>query len=396
MGELLDSVSGERPAQPGAAGLSALARQLAARTRGLSEAIGQHAVVTPLIGMGAASESCAAEILLKCEHQQKTGSFKVRGALAKLLTLSSKERERGVVAASTGNHGLGVAYALSVLGGNGIVCVPEHASPVKVAAIRRRGAQIRLMGQDPGQTEKLARQLAAAEGMTYISPYNDLDVIAGQGTIGAEMVRQLGGRPVHAVVAAVGGGGLISGIAATVKAALPGIRVIGASPANDAAMAASVRAGTVAHVSARPTISDGTAGGVEEGSITLPLCTELVDEWMLIEEQDIFSALRLVIETEHQLVEGSAAMAVAAGLRAGRRFPGQTIAVVSCGANISADVLASAITSAVTPPGALASHSGGRLGEPAGPLADLVGQLGRGEHPEPGTDHAKRHDRPVQ
>jgi threonine dehydratase len=251
-----------------------------------------------------------------------------------------------VIAASTGNHGLGVAYALSALGGNGIVCVPAQASPVKVAAIRRYGAEVRVMGEDPAHTESLARRLAAENGLTYISPYNDMDVIAGQGTLGAELVGQLGGRPLHAVVVAVGGGGLISGIAATVKSALPGVRVIGASPANDAAMAASVRAGAVTQVHALPTISDGTAGGVEEGSVTLPLCAELADEWMLIEERDICSALRLVIDTEHQLVEGSAAMAIAAGLRAGRSSPGQTIAVVSCGANISADVLALAITSA--------------------------------------------------
>ena len=327
-------------------GLSALAQQVAARAQELSAALAEHIIVTPVTAMGAASESCGAEILLKCEHQQKTGSFKVRGALAKLLTLSSEQREAGVVAASTGNHGLGVAYALSVLGGNGIVCVPETAAAVKVAAIRRYGAEIRVLGRDPEHTESLARRLALDERMTYVSPYNDLDVIAGQGTIGAEIVRQAGGRPVHTVVAAVGGGGLISGVAAAVKSALPGVRVIGASPANDAAMAASVRAGAVTQVRAQPTISDGTAGGVEEGSVTLPLCTELVDEWMLVEEPDICSALRFVIDTEHQLVEGSAAVAIAAGLRAGRSSPGRTIAVVSCGANISADVLARAITSA--------------------------------------------------
>ena len=327
-------------------GLSVLAQEVAARTHELSSGIAEHAVVTPLTSMRVASELSGAEIIVKREHLQETGSFKVRGALAKLLTLSSGQRERGVVAASTGNHGLGVAYALSALGGNGIVCVPGSAAEVKVAAIKRYGAEVRVLGRDPAQTESLARTLAADEGMTYISPYNDLDVIAGQGTIGQEIVSQLSGRPVHAIVVAVGGGGLISGIAATVKPALPGVRVIGVSPANDAAMAASVRAGKVTSVDALPTISDGTAGGVEEGSVTLPLCTELVDEWMLIEEPDICSALRFMIDTEHQLVEGSAAMAIAAGLMAGRNSPGQTIAVVSCGANISANVLAGAIASA--------------------------------------------------
>jgi threonine dehydratase len=327
-------------------GLSALAQQVAATTRALSAQVHDHAVVTPLIEARAASELSGAEILLKCEHQQKTGSFKVRGALAKLISLGSEQRDQGVVAASTGNHGLGVACALSALGGNGIVCVPQHASPVKLAAIRRYGVQLRVMGSDPAQTESLARRLADQEGMAYVSPYNDLDVIAGQGTVGEELVWQLGGRPLHALVVAVGGGGLISGIAAVVKSALPGVRVIGASPANDAAMAASVRAGRVTQVSARPTISDGTAGGVEDESVTLPLCTELVDEWVLVEEQDIHRALRFVIDTEHQLVEGAAAVAIAAGLQVGRDSPGQTTAIVSCGANISADVLARAIASA--------------------------------------------------
>jgi threonine dehydratase len=324
-------------------GLSAHARQVAARTSALSGPIHDHAVVTPLTGLRAASERCGAEILLKCEHQQKTGSFKLRGALAKLLSLSGDQRDRGVVAASTGNHGLGVAHALSALGGKGIVCVPGQASPVKVAAIRRYGVEVRVMGREPAETEGLARLLAAECGLSYISPYNDLDVIAGQGTVGEEIVQQLGRRPVAAVVVAVGGGGLVSGIAATVKTALRGVRVIGASPANDAAMAASVQAGRVVQVDARPTISDGTAGGVEEGSVTLPLCTELVDEWMLIEEPEIRSALRFMIDTEHQLVEGSAAMAIAAGLKAGRSMAGQVVAIVSCGANISSATLAQAI-----------------------------------------------------
>lgn len=330
----------------GATEPSALALQAAATTRAVSGSVHEHAAVTPLTVLAAASEQCGTEILLKCEHQQKTGSFKVRGALAKLLTLSPGQRDRGVVAASTGNHGLGVAYALSALGGRGVVCVPEHASPVKVAAIRRCGVAVRVMGQEPAETESLAREVAAEAGMSYISPYNDLDVIAGQGTVGEEIVQQLGRRAVDSVVVAVGGGGLISGIGSVIKSALPGVRLIGASPVNDAAMAASVRAGKVTQVDAVATISDGTAGGLEEGSITLPLCTELVDEWVLIEEPEIYAALRFMIDTEHQLVEGAAAMALAAGLKAGRSSGGQAMVVVSCGANISSAALAQALSSA--------------------------------------------------
>jgi len=225
---------GGRPGRPrggtGARGLSALARQAAAKTRAVSGRVHDHAVVTPLIGLAAAREECGTGILLKCEHQQKTGSFKVRGALAKLLSLGEGQRDRGVVAASSGNHGLGVAYALSAVGGQGIVCMPERASPVKVAAIRRYGVDVRVMGQEPAETERLARLWAAEADMSYISPYNDLDVIAGQGTVGEEIVQQLGGRALDAVVVAVGGGGLISGIGAAIKSVLPEVRVIGASP----------------------------------------------------------------------------------------------------------------------------------------------------------------------
>jgi threonine dehydratase len=328
-----------------ARGLSPLARQAAAKTRAVSGRVHDHAVVTPLVVWAAASEQCGTQILLKCEHLQKTGSFKVRGALAKLLSLSGSQRDRGVVAASSGNHGLGVAHALSALGGNGIVCVPEHASPVKVAAIRRYGVEVRVMGQEPAETESLARLLAAEARMSYISPYNDLDVIAGQGTVGEEIVQQLGGRAVDTIVVAVGGGGLISGTGAAIKSALPGVRVIGASPINDAAMAASVRAGKIVQADALPTISDGTAGGIEEGSITLPLCTELVDEWILIAEPEIHAALQFMIDTEHQLVEGAAAVAIAAGLKAGHSIGGQAMVIVSCGANISSTALAEALAS---------------------------------------------------
>lgn len=336
---------GGRPAAARGTGsrLSALAQQAAAKTRAVSGRVHDHVVVTPLTVLGTATEQCGTEILLKCEHQQKTGSFKVRGALAKLLSLSGEQRDRGVVAASSGNHGLGVAHALSAVGGKGIVCVPGHASPVKVAAIRRYGVDVRVMGREPAETESLARLLAAEAQLSYISPYNDLDVIAGQGTVGEEIVQQLGGRTVDAVVAAVGGGGLISGVGAVIKSALPGVRIIGASPVNDAAMAASVQAGQVVQIDARTTISDGTAGGVEEGSITLPLCTELVDEWVLVTENEIHSALRFMIDTEHQLIEGAAAVAIAAGLKTARSSGGRALGIVSCGANISSAALAEAL-----------------------------------------------------
>ncbi|MGH3357613.1 MAG: pyridoxal-phosphate dependent enzyme, partial [Nocardioidaceae bacterium] len=281
------------------------------------------------------------QVSLKSEHLQVTGSFKARGALAKLSAMSPEARDAGVIAASSGNHGLGVAYALSIVGGRGTVCVPENASPVKVAGIRRLGADVRTLGDESGETERLALEVAEAEGLTYVSPYDDLDVIAGQGTIGLEIVEQ--DADVDVVVVAVGGGGLISGIAAALKNRRPGVRVVGVSPANDAAMAASVRAGRIVEAEALPTLSDGTAGSVIPGAVTLDLCRELVDDWVLVSEQEIRDALRLVIDEHHQLVEGAAAAAVAGASQLGGELAGQRVAVVSCGANIAAATLARAL-----------------------------------------------------
>ena len=314
---------------------------VAARSAELAPRLGL--TVTPLVRFGAFSEELGAEVLVKCEHQQRTGSFKARGAMAKVLTLSPRQRRRGVVTASTGNHGLGVGNALATLGGHGTVFVPENASDSKVAALRRLGLEIRAQGNDSGVLEPLARKYAGENGMAYVPPYNDPDVIAGQGTIGVEILAQLEDGPLDAIVVAVGGGGLVSGIASVLKQHLPEITVYGASPAVDAAMAASVEAGEIVAVDAKETLSDGTAGSVEDGSVTFALCRSLVDDWVLVGEEEIRAALRTVIDTEHQLVEGSAAMAFAAARARAAELKGSRVAIVSCGANISAKTLAAAL-----------------------------------------------------
>ena len=320
-------------------GLSALARTVAAMSEDVAPKLAEHAVRTPLAHFAGASDVAGSTLLVKSEHLQRTGSFKLRGALSKILSLSAEERSLGIVTSSTGNHGLGVAQALETLGGRGIICVPEGASSAKLLALSRFDVEIRTLGKEAGEAEALGRQLADELGMTYISPYNDLDVIAGQGTIGREIVEQLGSRHLDALVVSVGGGGLISGVAASVKAALPSTRIVGTSPANDAAMAASVRAGRIVELDALPTISDGTAGGIEPESITFPLCAELVDEWVLVSEEQIYEALRLTIDTEHQLIEGAAAAAIAAAIEVGRAQPNHTVGAVACGANISTSTL---------------------------------------------------------
>lgn len=298
---------------------------------------------TPLQRFGAFSEELDAEVLVKCEHLQRTGSFKARGSMAKILTLTDEQRERGVVTASTGNHALGVGNALKTLGGRGIVYLPENASPSKVAALRRYGLEIRAEGTDSGVLEPKARAYAVEHDLTYVSPYNDPDIIAGQGTVGVEILEQLAGEMLDAVVVAVGGGGLVSGVAAVLKKHLPNVKVYGASPVRDAAMAASVEAGEIVQVDGQDTLSDGTAGSVEPGSITFDLCRRLVDDWVLVSEDAIRAALRMVIDTEHQLVEGSAAMAFAAAQDRRTELAGKRVAIVSCGGNISSSTLVAAL-----------------------------------------------------
>lgn len=271
--------------------------------------------------------------LLKLENTQPTGSFKVRGALNVLLSLPHHTRERGVVAASSGNHGAAVAFGALTLGAPALIFVPEDTSPAKVAAIRDFGAEVRVHGDDCVVAETYARAYAAGQGMTYISPYNDILVVGGQGTIGVELARQIDRLDV--VLVAVGGGGLIGGIATYLKAVQPDVRIIGCSPASSPVMYESVLAGEIVAPPVLPTLSDGTAGGVEQGAITLELCRSLVDEWVLVSEEEIAAAMRLMIETQHTLVEGAAGAAVAGYLRLKEEMRGKTAAIVICGGNVS-------------------------------------------------------------
>jgi threonine dehydratase len=292
---------------------------------------------TPLDYSPGLSRSLGAEVYLKLENTQVTGSFKVRGAMNRILTTPISQRALGVVTASTGNHGAAVAYAMHRLRIPGTVFVPEGASPAKLGAIRALGADVRTHGKDGLETEQEARRYADLKGLVYVSPYNDPQVVSGQGTIGAELARQV--ERIDALFVSVGGGGLISGIAAYLKAIGREMTVVGCSPEASRVMHESVRAGMVLDLPSEPTLSDGTAGGVEADAITFPLCRALVDEWTLVSEPDIAAAIRLGIDQEHQLIEGSAGVALAAARDLAGRFPGGIIVVVLCGGNIAADTL---------------------------------------------------------
>ena len=287
------------------------------------------------------SDACGAEVYLKLENLQHTGSFKARGALSKILSLTEAERARGVVAASTGNHGAAVAYALSITGGAGVVFITENAPATKIEAIRRWGGEVRTHGVDCAETEAHARNKAEEDGLVYVSPYNDLLVIAGQGTIGIELAGVLHG--IDAVFVPLGGGGLISGIAGYLKSAKSAVEVIGCSPENSQVMIQSVKAGRVLDLPSLPTLSDGTAGGIEAESVTFELCRDLVDDYVTVTEDEIREGILLVIREHRYLIEGAAAVAVAACLKAPKRFAGGNVVVVVSGANIDPRVLKEAL-----------------------------------------------------
>lgn len=273
----------------------------------------------------------------KLENLQHTGSFKLRGAMSKMLSLNRAQLERGVVTASTGNHGAAVAYGTAKLGATGIVFVPQNASPGKVRAIEMLGAEVKYFGDDTADTEAQARKFAAGNGLTYISPYNDLQIIGGQGTIALELAGQL--QQIDTVFVALGGGGLISGIAGYLKSVHPAVEVIGCSPENSQVMIRSVGAGKILELPSLPTISDGTAGGVEPGAVTFELCRELVDGYETVTEEEIKKSLKEFIQAQHMLIEGSAAVAVAAMVKRRDRLAGKNVVVIICGANIGLKTL---------------------------------------------------------
>ncbi|MCP4201192.1 MAG: threonine/serine dehydratase [bacterium] len=306
--------------------VEAAAKRIAGRVR-----------LTPVETSPALAEAGARTVWLKLENLQLTGSFKLRGATNKILSLSEDERERGVVAASSGNHGAAVACAAAAAGCRALVFVPEGAAGSKVAAIRSWGAEVRSHGNDSLLAEIEARRHAAVEGMTYLSPYNDPAVVAGQGTLGAELVQQI--ERLDAVFLALGGGGLIGGVGGYLKSVWPSLRVIACSPENSPVMHASLKAGKILEMESLPTLSDGTAGGVETGAITFALCREIIDESWVVSEDEIREALKLILGSHHTLVEGAAGVAVAGYLANRERFAGMNVAIVLCGANIDLGVL---------------------------------------------------------
>jgi threonine dehydratase len=313
------------------------------RIREAEERIREYIRQTPLIRSPALSDAAGREVYLKLENLQVTGSFKIRGALNRLLTLGEGERSRGVITASTGNHGLAVAHAAGLFGFRATIVVPETADPAKVGRLSTDRVRVEVRGAECAEAEAWARALAESSGMVYVSPYNDPDVIAGHGTIGPELAREMGS--VDALFASVGGGGLIAGVAGFLAGA-GGTHAVGCLPKNSPVMYDSVKAGRIVDSPILPTLSDSTAGGIEPGAITLELCRRLVDDWVLVDEAEIRRAMALV-RGEHDLaIEGAAGVAVAGLIKSAsalRDAPGANAVVIICGGNIDSRVFEDAV-----------------------------------------------------
>jgi len=301
--------------------------------------------VTPLQLSTVLSKELACQVLLKCEHLQPTGSFKVRGSANKIRVLGESARQTGVITASTGNHGQGVARAAAFAGVPVTVYAAASASPQKLEAIRALGVDLEIVTGPLIEAELEARRQSEKQNKPYISPYNDLDVIAGQGSIGMELVEQA--PDLDAVFVSVGGGGLISGIGTALKQLSPRTRVVGVWPENSPCMLNALNVGKIVATEEFETLSDGTAGAVEEGSVTFPICQAIIDETVTVTETEIAAAMRKLAESDRWIVEGAAGVALAGLIKTAAAYRGRTVAVVLCGRNISFDKFQKAVQSVI-------------------------------------------------
>jgi threonine dehydratase len=300
-----------------------------------------HIKNTPLHHSPYLSEMIQGSVYLKLESEQVTGSFKVRGALNRLMTLTKEETARGVITASTGNHGLGTAFAAKQLGISAQVVFPKEASAVKLKKMQNAGVEVI---QDVGyaDVEPYARKLAKDRGMTYVSPYNDPMIVAGAGTSGLEIVEQLDN--IDAVIVPIGGGGLISGIATAVKAMSPHTEMIGVQSEVSPEVYESWKAGHWVDAEESDSLAQGLMGGVESDSITLDIIQEHLDRIVLVSEKSILEAIRVLYEKEKLVIEGAGAASTAVLLEHKSELIGKRVVAVVSGGNISEEEVISLLS----------------------------------------------------
>jgi threonine dehydratase len=324
-------------------------------------------VATPVVPLVGLEERLPCAASLKLESMQRTGSFKDRGALNRLLSLTAEERRRGVVTASAGNHAQAVAYHCSRLGVAAEVVMPEHTPLVKVSNTRRFGAGIRFHGATLSESMVEARRLEREDGLVLVHAFDDDEVIAGQGTIGLELLEQL--PDLTAIVVPIGGGGLIAGIATAVKALRPEVRVFGVEAAAAASALASRRAGRIVAIESADTMADGIAVK-RPGERTFPVIERLVDEIVAVDEASIADAVHLLLERRKVLAEGAGATPLAAMLGGALPLrPDDRVALVLSGGNIDPNLVERVIARGLV--------CDGRLARLVVTVPDRPGQLAR-------------------
>ena len=303
-------------------------------------ALRAHLSPTPLQHSRAFTEKARCHVHLKIESIQPIRAFKVRGALNKLIHMPDAQRAAGVITASAGNHGMGVAYAAAVFKVPATVYVPESANPFKVEAIRRLGALVVSAGRNYSGANAEALSAQRDGGATFVHAYDDPDVVAGQGTIALELLADL--ADFDTVLVPVGGGGLIGGIALYLKAKKPGIKVIGVEPSGADGMRRSLQAGSIVTLERVSTIADGLAAS-GPGKLTFELAQRYVDDVILVEEVEMLRAIRLLFEWEHLLAEPAGAAAIAALLYHYRPVPNERVVVILSGGNVTDEVMLKAL-----------------------------------------------------
>jgi threonine dehydratase len=295
-----------------------------------------HVLHTPMQHSPRLSVLTGGSVHLKLECRQITGSFKLRGATNALLSLDEAARERGVIAVSTGNHGRALAYAARQLGVRAVICMSKLVPPNKVDSIRALGAEVHIGGLSQDEAEHEVTRLIKEEGLTLVPPFDHADVIAGQGTVGIEILEDL--PNVDTVLVPLSGGGLLAGVALALKSASPSIRVIGVTMERGCAMHASLRAGTPIQVEELETLADALGGGIGlDNRYTFGMTQALVDDTVLVTEEEIAAAIRHAYRQEQVVVEGAGVVGIAALLSGRVIAPGITVVLVS-GANLDMDL----------------------------------------------------------
>ncbi len=322
---------------------------------------------TPILPSSTLSAISDGTVRLKAENLQHTGSFKIRGASNRLAALTADERARGVITASAGNHAQGLAVAARSHGVRATIVMPRIAPLAKVEATRDYGAEVVLHGESYDEARIEAERLAAERGLLMIHAFNDPLIVAGQGTLGLEVIEDL--PEVDTVIVPIGGGGLIGGVATAIKAVAPRVRIIGVQAHAAPGSAQSWRTGEITNVAARPTIADGIAAGAP-GTVTLPLMRQLVDDIVLVDEDEIAQAIVLLLERSKLVVEGAGAVGVAAVMARTIDLTGRNAVIVLSGGNIDLQRLARVVEHGLTEMGRYYSLTIG-LDDKPGQLAML-------------------------